>query len=214
MAGTTESAAVDHSTWMGYRTIRQAGGACGRMPFACCACGWEGPGRLRRSAAVQDAMDHLDEMTGASAPAAQDRDPRTEAEAASSVMRDAGFPVVPPGEIAAEVAEDVHRLGLDQKPGRRPGPGRPSPRERPWGHGVTAQQPRDADPAAPAFWRDYRYNAGRARPVGVTHCQEHHEELEASDRAHAARGGTVRGYSVKLRPSEPATCLTCGKTRP
>jgi hypothetical protein len=65
-----------------------------------------------------------------------------------------------------------------------------------------------------AFWRDYSYTAGRSRPVGVTHCQEHHSQREESNRAHAARGGTVRGYSVKLRPSEPATCATCGKVRP
>jgi hypothetical protein len=45
------------------------------------------------------------------------RHPRADAEAACEAMREAGFPVVPPGQIDAEVAADVHRLGLDRKPG-------------------------------------------------------------------------------------------------
>lgn len=37
--------------------------------------------------------------------------------AVHGAMKDASFPVVPPGQIDAEVAADVHRLGLDRKPG-------------------------------------------------------------------------------------------------
>lgn len=40
------------------------------------------------------------------------RSPRDEA------MRDAGFPIIAGRQIAAEVAADVHRLGLDRRPGR------------------------------------------------------------------------------------------------
>jgi hypothetical protein len=45
------------------------------------------------------------------------RAPHAEAQAGRG-MKDAGFPVIPPGEIAAEVTADVHRLGLDRKPGK------------------------------------------------------------------------------------------------
>jgi hypothetical protein len=37
--------------------------------------------------------------------------PEAEGPAVREAMKDAGFPVIPPGEIAAEVAADVHRLG-------------------------------------------------------------------------------------------------------
>jgi hypothetical protein len=44
--------------------------------------------------------------------------PRAAAEAMHRAMKDAGFPVVPPGQIEAEVAEDVRRLakGTDRWP--------------------------------------------------------------------------------------------------
>ncbi len=45
-------------------------------------------------------------------------EPEAERQGIWEAMRDAGFPVAPHGEIAAEVAAGVHRLGLDRKPGR------------------------------------------------------------------------------------------------
>lgn len=48
-----------------------------------------------------------------------------------------------------------------------------------------------------ALWKDYSHNTGRSKPVGVVHCQAHHDRP---------------GYSVKLAPSEAkrSHCLTCG----
>lgn len=43
-----------HHTWVGHRVIQDMPA----MPFARCACGWEGPSRLRRCDAVQDGWDH------------------------------------------------------------------------------------------------------------------------------------------------------------
>lgn len=57
--------AAKHSTHIGFRTIRQADGAMGDMPFARCACGWEGPSRLKRGTAVRDGMEHLTDTTAA-----------------------------------------------------------------------------------------------------------------------------------------------------
>jgi len=62
------------------------------------------------------------------------------------------------------------------------------------------------------FWKDYSYSGGRARPVGVTRCQLCHDRHAAIIARHAANGGAVTGYSVKLRPSERARC-SCGATQ-
>ena len=56
------------------------------------------------------------------------------------------------------------------------------------------------------FWADYEYITGRHRPVAVKHCQAHHDEVVSRRRPDADRPG----YSVRLRPSEDATCMTCG----
>jgi len=57
--------APEHSTYIGNRRIRCAGGSEGTMPFARCHCGWEGPGQLQRSAAVEDGMQHLSAASAA-----------------------------------------------------------------------------------------------------------------------------------------------------
>lgn len=49
---------VNHHTWIGTRIIRTADARDSSMPFARCACGWEGPGRLDREAAAQDGTNH------------------------------------------------------------------------------------------------------------------------------------------------------------
>ena len=50
-----------HHTHIGQRTVRDAEGGFPHMPFARCSCGWEGPSRLKRGAAVQDGLDHCSE---------------------------------------------------------------------------------------------------------------------------------------------------------
>ena len=53
---------VEHSTYMGHRSIRDAKGRNGVLFFARCRCEWDGPSRLNRSVAVQDGLDHLAEV--------------------------------------------------------------------------------------------------------------------------------------------------------
>jgi hypothetical protein len=48
-----------HTIHVGFRTTRDAWGSYPSMPFARCACGWEGPGRLERGEADRDGRTHL-----------------------------------------------------------------------------------------------------------------------------------------------------------
>jgi hypothetical protein len=63
-----------------------------------------------------------------------------------------------------------------------------------------------AAPDPPRFWADYSYLSGRRKPVAVTHCQSHHDEITAPRTDGSARNG----YSVRLPPSARARCFTCG----
>ena len=51
-----------HRTYMGTRYVRGATpDQGGPLHFARCRCGWAGPSRLRRAAAVLDGLDHCSE---------------------------------------------------------------------------------------------------------------------------------------------------------
>jgi hypothetical protein len=56
-------------------------------------------------------------------------------------------------------------------------------------------------------WQDWGYTTGRSKPVGVVHCQAHHDRIVAFRQPGAYRPG----YSVKLPPSDKRNCFTCGK---
>jgi hypothetical protein len=63
----------------------------------------------------------MSRRTPSGAPATEQGSPRAAAEAAYAAAVEARFPVIPLGEIEAEVAADIRRL-------TQPGPGRAGPR--------------------------------------------------------------------------------------
>jgi hypothetical protein len=50
---------MEHATYIGTRGVRCADSANRPMHFARCACGWEGPSRIKRTAAAHDGQLHL-----------------------------------------------------------------------------------------------------------------------------------------------------------